>query len=265
MPFTEESRRRILDEYFRLYTEIEGLSYSHSTGREAAGRQGIDPRQERLSELWKAYQAEVPSVPLSRCPFTGEVLLYPFDPFGLDGLWWSYEAPIRPYHAPPPTFMALTGAVRLNLPVEKAPFLVVPGPGVPFVYPRLLKADAIKAVIYSLPVGKHTAFPIVYFAPERPAGVRMPNLWATSAYQFFGKEGQPGWYQSYDSPQDWDFQLKKWIDGGKLLWIAPDDPDMTLRSEAAGCPYAGLPGERQEQRIYAGAIEVGVPETNQEA
>ncbi|MCX6621729.1 MAG: hypothetical protein NTY38_11780 [Acidobacteria bacterium] len=265
MAFTEESRRSVLAEYSRLYMEIESLSYAQTVGSGKMAQAELDSRQGRLSELWKVYEAGVPGVPLSRCPFTGEVLVYPFDPCGLDGLWWSYEAPIRPFQPPPPTFMALTGAVRLNLPVEKAPFLVVPGPGVPFVYPRLLTEGSMQAVIYSLPVGRHTAFPMVYFALEMPKGIRMPNLWGASTYQFRTKEGELGWYESFDSPEDWDFQLRKWIDRGKLLWIAPDDPDMTLHSTAAGCPYIGLPGERQEQRLYAGTVEVGMPESNEEA
>jgi hypothetical protein len=265
MPFTEPLRRSILDEYFRLYAEIESLSYAQSVQPETVNQTEFDARQERLSELWKTYEAGIPSVPLSRSPFTGEVMVYPFDSFGLDGLWWSYESPIRPFQQPPPTFTALTGAVRLNLPVEKAPFLVIPGPGVPYVYPRLLKEGSIKAVILSLSVGRHTAFPIVYFAPEMPRGVRMPNLWGANRYQFFTADGQRRWYDTWDSTPDWDFHLRKWIDSGKLLWIAPDDPDMALHSEAAGCPYIGLPGERQEQRLYAGAVEVGMPESNEEA
>jgi hypothetical protein len=93
----------------------------------------------------------------------------------------------------------------------------------------------------------------------------MPNLWGANRYQFFTADGQRRWYDTWDSTPDWDFHLRKWIDSGKLLWIAPDDPEMALHTEAAGCPYIGLPGERQEQRLYAGAVEVGMPESNEEA
>jgi hypothetical protein len=264
MPLSEESRRHILDEYFELYSALQGLDHDQGASPEFTGQEEMDSKQDRLSELWRVYEAGLPHVPLSRCPFTGEVLAMPFDSSGLDGLWWNYDAPIRGNPPRLSTYMALSGAVHLRLPVEFTPFLVAPGPGLPFVYPRLLMEGSIKAVVTSLPVGKHVAFPVVYFAPARPRGMEMPNLWGANSYQYLGPEGEDGWYQSFDTPQDWDFHLRKWIESGRLLWIAPGDSSMTLQSAVADCPYLGLPGERQEQRIYAGKVEVGLPETGQE-
>jgi hypothetical protein len=252
MPFSQEQRRRILDEYFKLYRAL--------SRQEFGGQEEMESKRERLNALWREYEAGLPAVPLSRCPFTGEVLAMPFDTFGLDGLWWNYDAAIRGNPLRMPTYMALSGAVHLRLPAESAPFLVVPGPGVPFVYPRLLNEGSVKAVVSSLPVGNHVAFPVVYFAPARPDGIEMPNLWGTNSYQYIDEEGELGWYETFDSPEDWDFQLRQWIESGKLLWIAPGDTSMTLQSAVADCPYLGLPGERQEQRIHAGKVAVGMPE-----
>lgn len=259
MNFTPESRRSILAEYFALQREIVQSSYAQSASPTAARADYLDVCQQRLSQLWKTYEAGLPDVALSRCPFTGATLTLPFDSMGLDGLWWRYEAPIRGYPGPFRSLMALTGAVHLDRSVEDAPFLVVPGPGLPFVYPRMLKQGTIKGVVYCLSVGRHKAFAVVYFAPSRPLGLVMPNLWATNNYEFTRPDGSTGWYETFDSAKDWDFQLGPWISSGKLLWIAPGDPTMTLQSGLENCPYLDLPGERREQRIYQGNVEVGRP------
>jgi hypothetical protein len=65
--------------------------------------------------------------------------------------------------------------------------------------------------------------------------------------------------QSFDTAADWDFELERWIRNGKLLWIARDDPGMTLMRSAEGCPYLGLDGPRVEQYIYNGVVETGEP------
>jgi hypothetical protein len=259
MNFSPESRRNILDEYFALYGKILQSSYAPSASRSTTHADELDVCQRRLSKLWKTYEAGLPNVTLSRCPFSGVSLTVPFDALGLDGLWWRYEGPIRGYPKPPPTFMALTGAVQLKRPVENAPFLIVPGPGVPFVYPRLLNLETMKSVVYEVAIGQHKAFVVAYFAQSRPQGVAMPNLWASNNYEFTRPNGSTGTYETFDTAADWDFQLRPWIASGKLLWIAPGDPDMALQSGLENCPYLNLTGEHREQRIYLGDVEVGRP------
>jgi len=259
MNLTPDARRSLLDEYFAVNHDIVQLSYAQNANRSAARSEEIDVRRQRSRQLWKTYEAGLPTVALSRCPFSGLVLEMPFDPLGLDGLWWRYEAPIRGYPKPLPSFMALTGAVRLERPVENAPFLVVPGPGLPFVYPRLLSQGTIKGVMYAVAVGRHKAFVISYFAPTRPLGLAMPNLWASNNYEFTRPDGSTGWYETFDTAADWDFELRPWFQSGQLLWIAPGDKDMKLQSGLDTCPYLDLTGERREQRLYQGDVEVGRP------
>ena len=98
----------------------------------------------------------------------------------------------------------------------------------------------------------------------KQCGIGMPNLWGTNSYQYVDQQGELAWYESFDTAASWDFELRKWIESGKLLWIAPGDWSMTLQSAVDGCPYLDLPGERQEQRIYAGRVEVGRPKIGKE-
>jgi hypothetical protein len=256
-PFDAPTRRRLLDEYFANRARLDRPDPSRAPSPEEAGE--LKRLRARQSELLRAYRDGLPQVPLSRCPFTQAVYSPAFDPFGLDGPWWDYYAGQRPFAEPPTHWIALTGAMQLDPVLDDVPFLRIPGPAVPYVHPRLLECDGVKAVLYSLPVGRHAAFPIVYFAAEWPAGVRMPNLWGASFYRTFSGAGDTGWYETYDRAADRDFDLAKWIEAGKLLWISPGDPEMALQPSAAGCPYLNLPGARGVQRIYGSRLEVANP------
>ncbi len=50
----------------------------------------------------------------------------------------------------------------------------------------------------------------------------------------------------------WDFELAPWIQAGKLLWIAPGDDALALRSDVDACPYLALPGHRGITRLQDG-------------
>ena len=99
------------------------------------------------TNLREAYRAGVPFVGLSRCPISGEVLRHSLDIHGLDGLWWNSGNPIRPREERSKTLFAFTGAMTLNKEVEFTDFLVKPGPGVPFVIPKLLLLDEHTAAL----------------------------------------------------------------------------------------------------------------------
>jgi hypothetical protein len=245
MAFTISERRKLLGEYFSLAKTV----------TDEAVEGGVSDSRDRLLEIVHLYEAKLPRIPLSRCPLSGELVMHTFDPFGLDGLWWSYDAPVRPLMERFVTCLAVTGAVRLAPEVENFPFLCKPGPGVPYVYPKLLDLDGIYGVIYSTPVGRHTAYPIFYYGAEPLRGIAMPNAWGTDTY-WDDSDGNPGWYSTPEAPEEWDFDLKPWIETGKLFWIAPGDPGMNLENEIAGCPYLDLPGVRQLQRIAYGKVRL---------
>lgn len=211
---------------------------------------------DRADELADRYRELLPEVPVARCPHTDTVVRWPIDTAGLDGWFWNFEAPVRrrPRQLPP-TWRAMTGAVRLAEPVEVTPFVVRPGPGVPFVVPRLLGADGMRAVISEVPIGAHTGWAISYFGP-RPAGIGLVNLWGADTFPVYDDTGAwLGWdTELRPTAADYDFDLEPWLDSGRLLWIAPGDADAVLREGSDGCPYVGLTGTRDLPYLQQGRI-----------
>jgi hypothetical protein len=246
-----ERRRELLASYAGAMERLDALLWAEGEGGEA-GREEIDRLQARLSELWDAYAAAVPRVPVARCPFTGAIVHHSCDDAGLDGLWWQYESPARPDESLPPTFWALTGAVAIAAPPEAFSFLCKPGPGVPYVLPQLLSARPVKAVVHSFPVGRHTAYAVTYFVELPGLSLPRPNTWGTDHSNWIGA-GRRRWGQA-EEDEVWDFDLEPWLEDGKLLWIAPGDASLSLQSGRDGCPYVGLSGEQRQQYVQFGEI-----------
>lgn len=239
LPWRETKRRALLDRYFALLRRVDD-------GEDVAGE---------LAEVAREYEEGLPRVELSRCPYTKFVVKHTFDGYGLDGLWWSYEGPARPFRERLYTCQALTGAVRLEAPVEAFPFVAQPGPGVPYVMPELFERPEVRAVVSSMGCGRHTAWCVAYFAPGEMDGVRWPNDWGTGRRWSEGGTKAGGWFDAGEpAAEDLDFDLKRWLDAGRLEWIAPGDDSMTLRQGSAGCPYVGLSGERRWQRVSGGEV-----------
>jgi len=240
MAFNQNERASIVSRYAALYR----ATLFGDADEAAAGE---------LAALGREYESGLPQIPFARCPIGGEVQLHSFDPFGLDGPWWNYDAPLRPLMERIPSCLAVNGALALHGEVPNMPWLVRPGPGLPFVLPKLLAVDGIFATIRQLAVGPHTAWTVCYFGAEEPEGLALPNAWGTGAY-WDASDGMPGWNSRPSDPFEWDFSLSPWIARGKLYWIAPGDDTLTLRAEIAGCPFVGLPGEKREQRIAFGRV-----------
>ncbi len=240
MEMTEAERRELVD-------SIIGARRRLDDG-------GGGPADEQaLVDLAHRYTDGLPRIALSRCPLTGAVQDHSFDPWGLDGPWWDYEDPARPLMERIPTCIAVTGAVALGEPVEDFPWLCRPGPGIPYVLPRLLAVDGVHAVVREVPVGAHRGFAICYFAVEPPSGVALPNAWGAGAY-WDDSDGLPDRHVTIEAAGARAFSLSPWIARGKLFWVAPGDETLTLRSDVAGCPFVGLPGELGEQRVAHGRV-----------
>src|SRR4030065_420480 len=121
-PFTGEERRRLLDDYFRDQGRAEELDYELATtvGEEPeSATQELDALRQRLSDARDQYRLNVPVLPLSRCPITRQVTYHSIDPYGLDGLWWDNQVPIRPVEVLPSTFIMVLGALRLGAGLEE--------------------------------------------------------------------------------------------------------------------------------------------------
>jgi len=252
-----DERIAFLRRYFNLYSNDRirrgPLKNTGVAKGESVPRESEDPMR-TLAAMRTEYEAHVPVLPLSRCPFTGRVVYHSIDPYGIDGLWWSYESPVRPVESLPSRYLAFSGSMKLMLPVEDSPFLCKPGPGSPFVLPRNLKNERVKAVISTLPIGNHRGFPVFYFADPVQKGMGVTNDWGMSFWQHRDPDGTPQWMSVTENEAEYDFNLGPWVQSGRLLWITPGDRTMTLRTGLTGCPFTGLGGEEKNQRIQYGKV-----------
>lgn len=236
-------RNHIVARWHALYREIERREMAGASATELA------PLRAERYDLGVAYARGLPRPALARCPFSGEALHHPIDTAGLDGMWWEYHAMSRSLpKGAPRTFFSLQGAMHLELPVEDTPFLVKPGPGVPFVLPRLLADSGMRAVVSTLEVGLHRAYPVVYFKQSGPPLDR-PNEWGRNRFEVAGEGDKWSWGERFEDPDGYDYELEPWITRGQLLWIAPGDDTLTLRSTIDDCPYLRLAGPRTPQHV----------------
>jgi hypothetical protein len=276
-PFTEKERRKLLDNYFRDQERAEELDYEVATTVGEAPEtvvQELDSLRSSLSDARDLYRLNVSVLPLSRCPITRQVAYHSIDVFGLDGLWWDNQVPIRPVDVLPSTFMMMLGALKLGPRIEKAPFPVRPGPEVPYVVPEVLSHTNVKAVVSTVKVGNHTAYPIFYYGLDWEKDLEPMNNWGANHWSYLDRDGNLRYNEygvipisddSYledleEAPDDdeedveytVDYDMRRWLEEGKLLWIEPGDQTFTLREGASGCPYLDLPGSRVFSLIVDG-------------
>lgn len=66
------------------------------------------------------------------------------------------------------------------------------------------------------------------------------------------KSGRLG--REIDYISRYDYHLAPWLRTGKLLWIAPDDPTLTLPHGTGDCPYLHIEGAPHFTVIYEGKL-----------
>ncbi|HEX2850370.1 MAG TPA: hypothetical protein VHN98_07445 [Acidimicrobiales bacterium] len=240
-----ERRRLALAEYFLIYEDTDDDSDTL-----------VMELTQRRDELREQYLDTLVDIAVARCPFTGEVVTWRVDVVDIDGLFWDARNPARlAPAAAPPTFVGLSGALRLG-DVPWAPFLSRPGPEVPFLVPQALEPADVRAVVSSLAIGSHMGFPIAYFADPKvlPLMQSFPrvNEWGTDRYWVQDASGAWRWGESAEDEASYDYDLARWIDGRRLSWIAPGDASLTLRTTVDDCPYLDLPGHRSVTRVEEG-------------
>jgi hypothetical protein len=256
-PFSIEQRRVLLDDYFSAQESLRETRTLVDRSTERNSQRLLEHEQlyqRKLRILWTQYMDGVPFTALSRCPFSNEVMEHSLDYYDLDGLWWSYEYPARPQSTLLKTYVALTGAVRLDSKIAWAPFVCRPGPEVPYVIPRLLKIPSTIAVLSSIKIGAHQGYVITYFGNPPPQMVPRINTWGANTYIFLDENGKYCWDVEPGSPFDYDFDLEPWISKGLLRWIEPGDTKLKLHDKVDGCPYLGLEGRQKSLVIYRGEV-----------
>ena len=250
--------RRARDAYEQgMNLHVEALDQPGEIGIDEESRAYVDSAAYRQARAAYAemvavedeYFRRLPRMAMATCPFCMQPLYRSFDPFGLDGLWWRSDAqPEEP--APCPHFCVLLGAVNLTGPVPARDFEVHPGPGVPFVVPRLLQQAGMTAVLGQWAMEGAVAYPIAYFAPRRPPVQALTASWARTNHVYTTQLGVHGWRSAGEAL---DFDLARPLAGGQLRWCAPGSSQLG----EGECPYRDLPGVREPQVIAA--AEVGAP------
>jgi len=250
LAFDVRERAVILREYHSVFSEWERLDYEVTVGRADTTAVAEYYRLSRkLLDCTDRYREGVPLVPVSRCPFTGEVVYHSLDPFGIDGLWWRYRAPIRPLERLPRTFAGLSGAMRIAEPLERNPFEVRPGPTAPFLIPRIMQDPEVTAVVSSVRIGRHDGYPVCYFASSRGQVFPRCNTWGSDRWVLLDHDGVLQWDEVDDNESLFSYDLESWIREGRLLWISEADPTVSLRRGLEGCPYLGLTVRQDPGRI----------------
>ena len=248
--YTAAERRALLDRIFNLFEK-----YEAEENKTDIADASLKSMEEEMKSLCDDYLSGIPDVNLSRCPFTGNLLKLPVDTLGLDGLWWNSDSPLRPASKLPDSFLGLDGALMLAGNPETAPFTAAPGPDRPFVIPRLLEYVQVKAVISTIKIGEHTAYPVAYFADPPLYGVEAVNEWGAGGYWAKDAPGLPGaWRSTVTMQEERDFNLAAWMKRGKVMWIAPEDQTMMLRSHLFQCPYLDLKGDDRPKFIENGVV-----------
>ncbi len=265
IPWTEEERRILL----RTRTVAE-LQYNEAMDLSAerppwsqSENEAIASADQHLAVIKRAereYFERLPREVMSCCPFCQQPLLRTFDRFGLDGMWWRSDAlPEEP--ASCPHFCVLLGAVGFaGHQPESGNFEVSCGPEAPYVVPRLLRQPSVLAVVSSIHMKLgYTAYPIAYFAEERPAPQNLTAGWARNIYTYNAEDGRDEWRISND---DWDFDLRCWLLERRLLWCPPDSGNSFLSTDPPErCPFVDLPGRRARLVVYGNhLVERGLPD-----
>lgn len=215
---------------------------------------------DEVKRLRDRYYERLPRLCMAVCPVCAKPLYRRFDPFGFDGPWWS-DAPAGGEPPACPHFVLLRGAVAFhNLPAFAGAKRVHTGPEVPYVIPRLLDLDGMVMTIGTLTMEPgFTAYPLVYFAPRRPAPSDLTSTWARPTFEYRNAAGDGGWEYASDA---WDFDLAPWLPRGKIRWCDPGSNNSRLSADPPDrCPFLNLPGERQAVEIE-GAMRhlTGVPD-----
>lgn len=255
--FTVSRRQKLLGEFNRAKKEIASLGTQFNaagTGKQSGIEKKLNDASKQFHQALEAYETGLPRHELSRCPFTGVPVKLAIDTFGLDGPWWDFEAAARPLDEQLPSVFAFSGAMDIKSTPPKTPFLCKPGPGAPFVVPRLLVNPAVKAVISTIKVGKLTAWPVFYFAEETPYDLVRINDWGRDYYVAETAHGEGYTMETYDYYIDYDFDLEFYIRSGRLLWIEPGDEKLKLNSTIDHCPYLGLKGRQFPIAIHNGKL-----------
>ncbi len=208
--------------------------------------------QQEYQQTQVEYVKSLPSVAIARCPYDGNVVAKAMDVYGLDGPWWDVNSWDSPLEGDPHAITytgALLGAEELAAKVPPGLEILI-GPEKPYVIPRLLESGAA-CVIARIEV-LTGAYLMTYFADPPLPGPDGAEPWLRKLFYYTDEAGKPGWNARSD---EWDFDIARWCDAGKIYWIAEGNATLTLTTgKASECPYVGIQGGEAPRSLTAKGI-----------
>jgi hypothetical protein len=219
-------------------------------------------RKAAFELLFEQYRPRLPVYLLARCPLCGGKVSERVDTFSLNGFGWNntHKEPSgwgwfgvtrfadRSYQSECEHVQLLLYGVNLNGYEEFAQLswsTIFIGAERPYVIPPLLQIQDTYAVLHSLPLGRvsdaeftprYTIYFATYFSshPEQ----------FEQALEPYRSKNKPEKILPYD---DADYDLAPWVSRGRLYWLKPNDPELTLMGGAANLstfPYGSIPGRQ---------------------
>ena len=206
--------------------------------------------------LLMEYMELLDHIPVSRCPICDADLKVTIDLAGFDGPWWWTTCPVDlPAHKSCQHFQVFLGAVHLRgTEPEESSESVMVGPAMPFVVTRLLEHPTAKAVVSELKMHEgHTVFIIAYYSETPFPQTESHQEFRHESYALLDDEGE---IEFAEHKHDrWNFDLNLWFEADQLVWIAPGDTSLVLKSDLA-TPYNGLDGTKMNQVLEYGEVDL---------
>ncbi len=208
------------------------------------------PLSREQSQLRKQYQKGLPILPLSRCPFTGEIWKHTLDIYGLDSPFWEDTHPLRGDEEDQPyggKYAFFTGSIKLNHPEDDFYWNRVTFYEKPFVIPSLMRGKyPLTPVIMPVDIGEHEGHIIVYFGDFEFLHfkiefdtVNLPGDWGCYTHYSTKASNDYIGYHIEGKRNLVNFNLDPYLEKNRIYWIDKNDKTMTLRQGLNGCPFAG--------------------------
>ncbi len=274
--FTQESYIKLLTRIKHLKQErnrLHKIIYSHpkEDRSDLPEWEQFDIVAKQIRVLAQEYVNRLPIYQLAQCPYCHTRLLQPFDSFSLMGfssvlnVKKLYEGSNEWHTIPSPRQKcrhALFASVFVNLntlkPDDLSPLIsdsyLAVFDSSPYVIVWPLIARFTSAVIHTLPIGRldepipthsYTAYIVTYFADDNS---NIDSMWVSGGMK-------SGYAVPATGNVQIDFELEKWLDSDRILWLNPNNTNELLQTPKEVFPYANIQPQGRYRIIENGEVE----------
>ena len=234
--------RRLEGVHDQLYRELRKLSWESEERPPQLKR--VKDAETLYEQALEAYYDRLPVFTLAVCPICGAPYQHRLDPFGFDGPWWrnSKNGGVQNCAHAMLIRSAYRGVDLMELKHdENSDFRL--GPEVPYVIARILEMDSMVCVVSRTKISDNDdLFAMVYFSALEVERLDLTMSWDV--------ENRGAW--SHDS-DPWDFDLKPWVEKGKLRYCVPgEDPLRLGDTDVAAFPFLEEPGYPARRFVHGG-------------